>query len=105
MKQYNIGAIMFLLFVILILVLAATGCTTKHQPKGWVSITKAPMRVIVVDDEKDVDPDTIQMIMRYVGSQSYKEYYFNDHVGISTDYSANLNKNVSESRMFNLEVQ
>ena len=83
-KYIRYGAVVIL---VVMGIVALIGCGHKIQPKAWLSIEKAPMRVIIVDNEKDISPATIKMIMNHVGSMQYEDYQFNSstNVGLSHD--------------------
>ncbi len=81
--------LVIIFIMVAIVIYAITGCSS--QKKSWVSIEKAPMRVIYIDDE--MDPIFINGLVDYVGSQEYKDYYFNE----STVVSANANRSDVES--------
>ncbi len=88
-RYLRYGSIVILVyFVIVILV----GCSHKIQPKAWMSVEKAPMRVIIVDNEKDIDSATIHMVIDHLRSVPYKDYQFNSETGIG------INHNVDYSR-------
>ncbi len=88
MKRYLHYGSMFILSVMLLGIIV--GCSDKLQPKAWLSVEKAPMRVIIVDNEKDITPATINMVIRQVHQTSYKDYQFNPTtaVSVTADYSA-----------------
>ena len=59
------------------------GCAQKIQPKGWLSVEKPPMRVILVDNEKDINQNMVHMVIGHVAMEKYKDYKFNDKAEIS----------------------
>ena len=83
--------LIIIFLIVIIFVYAITGCSQVSKKKSWVSIEKAPMRVIYVDDE--MDTVFINGLVDYVGKQEYKDYYFNE----STVVSANANRSDVES--------
>jgi hypothetical protein len=64
------------------------GCVNRSQYKGWVSVEKAPIRVIVVDSEKDVDPKLTLDIINAVSLVPFNKIDFNQktEIGVNTDY-------------------
>ena len=72
----------------LVLVFLITGCSTLPQHKAWVSVEKAPMRVILVDNEKDIDPQDVCVIVDKLKDIKYEDYQFNDSTSISVNYDA-----------------
>jgi len=87
MKRYlRYGSILILSIMLIGIIV---GCSQRLQPKAWLSVEKAPMRVIIVDNEKDITPATINMVIRQVHQTGYKDYQFNPTTGvsISTDHS------------------
>ena len=88
MKRYLRYGSMLILSIMLLGIII--GCSNRLQPKAWLSVEKAPMRVIIVDNEKDITPATINMVIRQVHHTSFKDYKFNPYTGVSvtTDHSA-----------------
>ena len=95
-----------LVFIVLLNAFALiVGCSYRHPPKAMMSIEKAPMRVILIDDSHDIDPKTIQMVMRYIGSQAYHDYQFNEFTGLGIDYDAQEAKSDAVSRSVGIGVE
>ena len=94
----------WILFFIVLLNIAGiiVGCSYRHKPVGWVSIEKPPMRVILVDSQKDVDPKTVYRIMDSMNNMPYKNYKFNEGVGISVDYQGSINHNTSDIKQLKI---
>ena len=86
--------------VVILLVMGAVvliGCAQKIQPKAWLSVEKAPMRVILVDNEKDITPQTVHMVIDHVNSVDYRDYKFNDNTGISLHSDVNDQRHSSST--------
>ncbi len=73
--------IIFIMVAIVLYVI--TGCSQINQHRAWVSVEKAPMRIIYVDDSDKMDHIFIGKLVNHVGSQEYKDYYFNESTSIS----------------------
>ena len=93
MKKYSKIALIFIILIQLLGIII--GCAPKAQPKGWVSVEKAPMRVIVFDNEADIKTETIRMIMREVGSQKYEKATFNETVQIGAGFDVGVTHHTS----------
>lgn len=78
------------------------GCSPKAQPKGWVSVEKPPMRVIVLDNEEDITPETIEMIIRYVGKQPYRDYRFNETTQIGVGFDVDVDHHTSDNKQIKI---
>jgi hypothetical protein len=78
------------------------GCAQKIQPKAWLSVEKAPMRVIIVDNEKDINPETVHMIVDHLMSVDYKDYKFNDKTNIGVTTSVDDQRHSSSSNKVEL---
>ena len=95
MRKY---AKLVLIFIVAIqLIGMIIGCTPKAQPKGWVSVEKPPMRVIVFDNEEDIKQETIRMIMKEVGSQKYESYPFNETTQVGVGFDIGVDHHTSSN--------
>ena len=70
-------------------------CGTKPQPKAWVSMEKPPMRVIIIDNERDIDPGTIDMMFKHMAKIPYRKTEFNDDTTIGIHYDTDIHKHES----------
>ena len=93
-KYIRYGSIAVLSFIGLVVLI---GCAQKIQPKAWLSVEKSPMRVIIVDSEKDITPETIHMVVDHVMNVDYKDYQFNDNTGISVHSNVNDQRHSSST--------
>lgn len=82
-KYFKYGSIVVLSFMAIV---AIIGCSQSIQPKAWLSVEKAPMRVIVVDNEKDIEPEVIHMIIDHLENIKYENYHFNTETGIGINH-------------------
>ena len=92
-----------LFFIIAIQLVGFLGCSFRPQPKAMVSVEKPPMRVVIVDDENDIDPATVLMIMKFVGIQPYQNYQFNEFTGLGVEYNAQHHR--AETRAVDIGVK
>jgi len=90
---------------ILITSLVFTGCSHRNQPKGWLSVEKAPMRVILVDNEKDIDINTVNMVISHFKGVKYEECNFNGDTRIGIMFDAKSCKQDTLSRSVNWNHQ
>ena len=97
MKRYAKGVL-----ILIVLLYALTACSYRQEPKGWVSVEKAPMRVIVVDNEHDITPEVIHRLVDQVKSVPYHDYKFNDGVSIGVDYKSSIKHEVIDTKSMNL---
>ena len=82
-------SICILVFLFLVFII---GCSQKIQPKAWLSVEKSPMRVIIFDSEKDVDPKVVKMVIDSLVDIPYNDYVFNDETRIGVDTKVDYKK-------------
>ena len=73
---------------IIVACLLFAGCSHRTQPKGWLSVEKAPMRVILVDNEKDIDINTVNMVISHFKGVKYNACSFNSDTKIGIMFDA-----------------
>ncbi len=67
-----------------LLPLIFVGCGQKApENKSWLSVEKAPMRVVIVCDDEDLTPELINRTIKDIRSIPYKDYYFNENMSVS----------------------
>ena len=93
------GAISILVFMG---VLGVIGCSQSIQPKAWLSVEKAPMRVILVDNERDISPQTVHMVIDHLNHIKYENYQFNSNTGVTVSSSVDDNRHSSSSTVLDL---
>ena len=74
-------------WLIFIPLLVGCGQANKEIAGSWVSVEKPPLRVIYVNEKKSVSPEMVQHLIRQVKTIPYKDYKFNDNIGISVSGS------------------
>ena len=90
------------LLIITIFALLLTACN-RHQPKAWVSVEKAPMRVIYVDYYKDINESTVKYLARCLRDVKFNNYKFNEVTGINVktcyklDYKDEVTKTLNKN--------
>jgi hypothetical protein len=82
--------------------LALIGCSQGIQPKAWLSVEKAPMRVIIVDNEKDIEPETVHRIISQLKGIEYESYQFNSGTNIGVATSVNDQRHSSSSNILDV---
>ena len=90
------GSIVILVFLGIVGII---GCGHKIRPKGWLSVEKPPIRVILVDSESDIDEATVCMVLDKVSRLDYRDVKFNESttVGVNTEYIVNRTDNITTS--------
>ena len=87
----------------LILLPLVIGCSTKPQPKAWLSIEKAPMRVIFVDNERDIKSETVHRLVNQMKDMKFDKVEFNQDTFIGMDHD--IDYSISDNVVKSLEVK
>ncbi len=74
-------------FILMINIIA---CAEKAKDNAaWISVVKPPIQVVYVSRDKDIDPSLIHSLVTQVSRVPYKDYYFNENIGVSLNTSTN----------------
>ncbi len=76
-----------LAFILLINIVACAEKAKDHAT--WVSVVKPPIQVVYVSRDKDIDPSLIHSLVTQVSRVPYKDYYFNENIGVSLNTNTN----------------
>ena len=95
-KYFRYGSVVILIFIGICIVV---GCTQAIQPKAWVSIEKPPIKIVIVDNEKDITPETIDMLLQHTRRFQYQNYKFNENTNVGFTHNVDYNRvdNVAKS--------
>jgi hypothetical protein len=61
------------------------GCSGLRPHKSILIAEKAPIRVILVDTHRDIDPELVKDLTNIVKSQKYHNKDFNEDTGVNID--------------------
>ena len=89
-----IGAKIILNFIIFTLIvgmfsMSLNGCT-RHQPKAYVCVEKAPLKVTYIDYHKDISPATIDMLIQRAKHFKDSDYPLNNSNTVVIGYDAKV---------------
>ena len=64
------------------------GCAIKKPYRGFLMVEKPPIRIIVIDADKDIDPDLVDSVTDMAMLVPYRKTEFNPktEIGVRTDY-------------------
>ena len=64
------------------------GCVSKKPYRGFLMVEKPPIRIIVIDADKDIDSDLVDSVTDMAMLVPYKRTQFNPttEIGVHTDY-------------------
>ncbi len=85
------------------IVFIVSGCSQHSQPKGWLSVEKSPIRVIIVDNEKDIEPGLIHRVISSVKTTKYEDVDFNENTNIGINFDANAHHSSSNSNVWTVD--
>ncbi len=74
-------------FILMINIVACAGKAKDNAT--WVSVVKPPIQVVYVSRDKDIDPSLIHSLVTQVSRVPYKDYYFNENIGVSLNTNTN----------------
>ena len=98
-KYIRYGSVVILVAIGIVSII---GCSQGIQPKAWLSVEKAPMRVILVDNEKDISPETVHMVIDHLNMIKYEDYQFNSNTGVSVTTSVDDQRHSSSSNTLDI---
>jgi len=84
-----------LIFVLMINIVACAEKAKDHAT--WVSVVKPPIQVVYVSRDKDIDPSLIHSLVTQVSRVPYKDYYFNENIGVSL--TGNVNRSFTDTEV------
>ncbi len=82
-------------FILLINIIACAEKAKDHAT--WVSVVKPPIQVVYVSRDKDIDPSLIHSLVTQVSGIPYKDYYFNENIGVSL--TGNVNRSIADTEI------
>ena len=77
------------------------GCAGKHQLKSYVSVEKAPMKVVYIDYSQDIDPDDVDRYIRAVSLVPFHDYQINDTSTVDVRYNVSASSDHKLARSIN----
>jgi hypothetical protein len=86
---------------IFVLIPLLVGCSDKPEVASWVSIEKPPIKIVYVDRDRTITPETVRQLVGQARLFPYEDYQFNTaaNIGISNEQSISedLSQDVSDS--------
>ncbi len=81
-----------------IIMLNFVACAEKAKDHAtWISVVKPPIQVVYVSRDKDIDPSLIHSLVTQVSGIPYKDYYFNENIGVSL--TGNVNRSILDTEI------
>ena len=78
------------------------GCAGKHEPKSYVSVEKAPMKVVYIDYSRDIKATDVDRYIRAVSNVPYQDIKLNENSVVDVRYNVSAASDHSSATALNL---